>query len=219
MRTSLAFLYEQEFWNKETLVIGIDEVGKGALSGPVYAGAFCFNPLVMQDNITYMETLGINDSKKLSAKKREELYDILTKGMCHWGIGYADVSYINSKGISLATKYAIHQALISVLSQISTDRVHMVVDGYGFITKDNEGRSYNLEGVVKGDGSILSIAAASILAKVTRDKYMCELSSTYPQYQYEKHKGYGTLVHRNAIKKWGISPQHRELFVRNIKAL
>jgi ribonuclease HII len=95
----------------------------------------------------------------------------------------------------------------------------MVVDGYGFITKDNKGRSYNLEGVVKGDGSILSIAAASILAKVTRDKYMCELSRTYPQYQYEKHKGYGTLVHRNAIKKWGISPQHRELFVRNIKAL
>ena len=219
MRTSLAFLYEQNFWNNKTLVVGIDEVGKGALSGPVYVGAFCFNPFSMKHKIDYMEKLGINDSKKLSAKKREELYSVLTDGICYWGIGYADVSYINSKGISLATQYAIRQALISILSQIPTDRVHMVVDGYGFISKGNNGTSYDLKGVIKGDGSILSIAAASILAKVTRDKYMCELSHTYPQYQYEKHKGYGTLIHRNAIKKWGISPQHRELFVRNIKAL
>lgn len=218
MNTQLAFKYEEKFWEEDAIMIGVDEVGKGALSGPVYAGVVCFNPLVLRDRISYIESIGINDSKKISSLKRESICRELMTGICYWGVGSADVTCIDSFGISFATKLAIHHAIRMALSTMPRKRIHLVVDGYGFSTRYN-GIEYNLEGIIKGDGSVLSIAAASIIAKVARDRYMCELGKQYPVYGYEKHKGYGTLMHRTAIQKWGVTPHHRKLFVRNIGAL
>lgn len=219
MKTFPQFTFENTWWEKDYLIIGIDEVGKGALAGPVYSAAVCFDPLLMIDNSTVIETWGITDSKQLTPQKRQEIDALLGNNICNFGVGSADAECINLKGISFATKLSMQRAIEAVLASIGQKRkVKLVVDGYGFSLQNSMGSTWDLEGIIKGDSKVLSISAASIIAKVARDRYMSELAKSYPVYGFDKHKGYGTLTHRKAIMTTGGCEHHRSLFIRNIKA-
>lgn len=193
-------LYEKESISQGfSIVCGIDEAGRGPLAGPVYAAA------VVLPAGKIIE--GVNDSKKLSEKKREELYDKIIQESLSYSIASASETEIDEINILNATYLAMKRAFDSL--NIKPDIV--LIDGnrapdLGVSTKT----------IIKGDSLSMSIASASILAKVSRDRYMKNLSSKYPQYQFEKHKGYGTLAHREAIKKYGPCEIHRLSFLKNI---
>ncbi len=152
---------------------------------------------------------GINDSKKLSAKKREALFDVIKEKALKYSIATATVEEIEEMNILEATMLAMRRAYDGL--ELNSDNTLALVDG---------NRSPNLKCVCKtvihGDALSQSIAAASILAKVQRDRYMAELAVKYPEYQFEKHKGYGTKLHYEMIKKYGISPVHRKSFLKNL---
>ncbi|MCR4595004.1 MAG: ribonuclease HII [Clostridiales bacterium] len=181
-------------------ICGIDEAGRGPLAGPVYAATVIL-PLGL-------EIPGLNDSKKLSEKKREELFDVITENAVSWAVGTADEKEIDEINILNATFLAMKRAV----EGLSVKADYALVDGnrYPHIGNIKE------ETVIKGDGKVMSIAAASIIAKVSRDRYMLEMANEYPQYQFEKHKGYGTKLHYEMIEKYGISPIHRKSFLKKI---
>lgn len=184
-------------------IIGVDEAGRGPLAGPVVAAAVKIN-----EYHDFFED--INDSKKLSEKKREALFDkIIT--YCHVGVGIATVEEIDEINILNATFLAMNRALEDITKdEFEFDKV--LVDGNKLI-KNYEG---NQECIVKGDGKSLSIAAASIIAKVTRDRIMLVNAEKYPEYFFEKHKGYGTKLHREVILEKGALPIHRKTFLKKI---
>ncbi len=181
------------------LVCGIDEAGRGPLCGPVCAAAVIL-PLDC-------EIEGINDSKKLSEKKREMLFDIITEKAIAYAVYMADAQTIDQINILQATFLAMRNAVegLSVKPDIA------LVDGNGKPGLDIEERT-----VVKGDAKSVSIAAASILAKVSRDRYMLEMDKQYPEYQFAKHKGYGTKLHYEMLAEHGVSPIHRRTFLKKI---
>lgn len=185
--------------------IGVDEAGRGPLAGPVVAAA-----VQLKDNKYYQFFDDINDSKKLSEKKRELLFDkIIT--FCHVGIGIATVEEIEKNNILNATFIAMNRALDDISeNNIIYDKV--LVDGNRLI-KEFSGKQ---EPLVKGDSKSLSIAAASIIAKVSRDNIMKEFSKLYPEYFFEKHKGYGTKLHRTILLEKGPLPIHRKSFLKKI---
>ncbi len=178
------------------IVCGIDEAGRGPLCGPVCAAA-CILP-------TGLVIEGLNDSKKLSEKKREALYDIITREALAYSVAFASVEEIDEINILEATLLAMRRSVEGL--KIKPD--FLLIDG-------NISRDFHIpaRAVVKGDATSPSIAAASILAKVTRDRLCYELDREYPEYQIAKHKGYGTKVHTDMIKKYGISPIHRKSFI------
>ncbi len=181
-------------------ICGIDEAGRGPLAGDVYAAAVILDP---NDPID-----GLNDSKKLSEKKREALYpEIIAKAKAYC-VAFATVQEIDDTDILSADLLAMKRAYEGL--GITADIV--IVDGD--ILPEIEGEVKNLKG---GDAKSEAIAAASILAKVTRDRYMIEQSKLYPQYGFEKHKGYGTAKHLEAIREFGACPIHRKAFLKNIK--
>lgn len=181
------------------IIAGVDEAGRGPLAGPVVAAA------VIIDN--YFEELNeINDSKKLTEKKREKLYDLILEN-CNVGIGIADEKEIDEINILNATFLAMRRAL----GKIENYDI-VLVDGNHKIRKF-DGRQ---EEIIKGDGKSLSIAAASIIAKVYRDNIMKEISEKYPDYGFERHKGYGTKLHRELIHKHGPCIIHRKTFLKKI---
>lgn len=179
---------------------GVDEAGRGPLAGPVYAAAVILDPAVVID--------GVNDSKKLSEKRREALFDEICDKALAYGIACATVEEIETYNILQATFLAMSRA-VSALS-VSPDLV--LVDG----NQVPRGITQPIETVIKGDARSASIAAASILAKVSRDRYMKALDAQYPVYQFAKHKGYGTKVHCEALQTYGPSPEHRLSFLKNI---
>lgn len=181
------------------LVCGIDEAGRGPLCGPVCAAAVIL-PLDC-------EIEGINDSKKLSEKKREMLFDIITEKAIAYAVYMADAQTIDRINILQATFLAMRKAVegLSVKPDIA------LIDGNGKPGLDIEERT-----VVKGDAKSVSIAAASILAKVSRDRYMLEMDKQYPEYQFAKHKGYGTKLHYEMLAEHGVSPIHRRTFLKKI---
>ena len=181
-------------------ICGIDEAGRGPLAGPVYAAAVILP--------AGLEIPGLNDSKKLSEKKREELFDVITENAVSWAVGTADEKEIDDINILNATFLAMKRAV----EGLSVRADYALVDGNRY---PNIGHIKE-ETVIKGDGKVMSIAAASILAKVSRDRYMLEMANEYPQYQFEKHKGYGTKLHYEMIEKYGISPIHRKSFLKKI---
>ena len=182
-----------------TAVCGIDEAGRGPLAGPVYAAAVLLpGGLVIE---------GLNDSKKLSEKKREALFDVICENALAYGIGYADEKEIDEINILQATYLAMRRAYENM--QTACD--YVLVDGNRMPTMPVPG-----ETIVKGDAKSPSIAAASILAKVSRDRVMLEYAKQYPEYEFEKHKGYGTKVHTEALLKHGPSPIHRKTFLKKI---
>ncbi|MBE6730530.1 MAG: ribonuclease HII [Ruminococcaceae bacterium] len=181
-------------------VCGIDEAGRGPLAGPVCAAA-----VILPEGI---EIEGLNDSKKLTEKKREKLYDIIIEKALAYGIAFADEKEIDDINILQATFLAMKRAQEKL--QIKAD--YALVDGNRMPKLSIDG-----ETIVSGDALSPSIAAASILAKVTRDRLMLEYDKEFPQYQFAKHKGYGTKVHTEAIKAYGPSRIHRLTFLKKIK--
>lgn len=192
---------EEEIYAKENVeyICGIDEAGRGPLAGPVVVAA------VIMPKDSMIE--GVSDSKKVSEKKREKLYEEITESAIAWGVGIIDQKEIDDINILNATK----KGLTTALKELEVKPNLILVDA---LTKiDTLGIPYR--SVVKGDAKIYSIAAASIIAKVTRDRIMRQWNEIYPQYGFEKHKGYGTAMHIAAIKENGICPLHRKSFVKN----
>ena len=180
-----------------TCVCGVDEAGRGPLCGPVFAAA-----CILPDGL-YIE--GLNDSKKLTEKKREKLFDIIKKEAVAYSIASADVEEINEMNILEADLLAMRRAI----DGLGVKADFAIIDG-------NIARDFPIpaRAVVKGDSKSMSIAAASVLAKVARDRLCLELDREYPQYGIAKHKGYGTKEHKEALRKYGPSPIHRKKFVR-----
>lgn len=183
------------------IVCGVDEAGRGPLAGPVCAAA-----VILPDGCIID---GANDSKKLSEKKRDELFDVIKEKAVAYSIAMADEKEIDELNILQATFLAMHRAVDSL--SVKPDAV--LVDGnrdpkFAIPTKT----------IVKGDSLSMSIACASILAKVTRDRFMLELDKKYPEYQFAKHKGYGTKLHYEMLDKYGASEIHRMSFLKKYYA-
>ncbi len=193
--------YENELYETGLQYIaGIDEAGRGPLAGPVVVAC------VILPKDSFIE--GVNDSKKVSEKKREKLYEDITNEAIAWGVGIVDQNEIDEINILNATKKALTMSIQSL--KVKPDRI--LVDALEHI--DTCGIPYT--SIIKGDAKNYSIAAASIIAKVTRDRIMREWDSVYPQYGFAIHKGYGTAKHIQAIKENGICMLHRKSFVKNI---
>ncbi len=180
-------------------VAGIDEAGRGPLAGPVVAAAVIFEP--------YYHIEGVTDSKKLSAKQREHFFEIIVGNALSYGIGIVDNREIDRINIRQATFKAMRIAVGS----LKINPQYLLIDG-----EELPDKIYPQEAIVKGDSRCFTIAAASILAKVTRDRMMIESDRQYPRYGFSRHKGYGTAFHREMIKKWGPCPLHRRSFLGKI---
>lgn len=191
--------YDSEIRERFPIICGIDEAGRGPLAGDVYAAAVVF------DNDTIIE--GINDSKKLSEKKREKLFDEIISKAKAYCIATASVAEIEELNILNAAMLAMKRAYEGLGMQCDL----ALIDGNKTPNVDTKAFA-----VVKGDATSQSIAAASILAKVARDRYMKEIDEKYPEYQFSKHKGYGTKLHYEMLKKHGISDVHRPSFLKNL---
>ncbi|WP_089997214.1 ribonuclease HII [Cognatiyoonia koreensis] len=176
-------------------VCGVDEVGRGPLAGPVTAAAVILDPANIPE--------GLNDSKKLSVKKREALFDLLMI-QAHVAIGEASVAEIDEHNILRAS----HMAMVRAIAGLKTRADYALIDG----NQTPRGLTIRSETLVKGDSRSLSIAAASIVAKVWRDRLMVTLSQQYPHYGWETNAGYGTKVHQEGLKSHGVTPHHRRSF-------
>lgn len=193
--------YEEEYFAKGiNLIAGIDEAGRGPLAGPVVAAA------VILPKHALIE--GVNDSKKISEKKREKLYDDIINTAVAWGVGIVDNNVIDEINILNATRLAMHNAI----EELAIKPEFILIDAEKKVDTDN----IPYLPIVKGDALSISIAAASIVAKVTRDRMMREYDKMFPAYGFEKHKGYGTKMHTDAIKENGICMIHRKSFLKNI---
>ncbi len=196
----LDFSYESEAHEKGyKIVCGVDEAGRGPLAGPVFAAA-----VILPENYSH-EIL--NDSKKLSEKKRDIVYDDIIKDAVAYSVGIATEKEIDEINILNATFLAMKRAVDGLT--LRPDLAYI------------DGNQYPKTGVtevtiVKGDSKCMSVAAASIIAKVSRDRFMMEIAEQYPQYEFKKHKGYGTKLHYEMIEKYGVSPVHRRSFLKKI---
>lgn len=194
-------LYENEARSEGyNIICGVDEAGRGPLAGPVYAAAV----ILPEGHIVE----GVNDSKKLSKKKRDMLYDKIINECVCFSIGTACEKEIDEINILQATFLAMKRAVegLEIVPQLA------LVDG----NRDPLLSSSDVKTIVKGDAKSASIACASILAKVSRDRYMLKMAEKYPQYQFEKHKGYGTKLHYEMIEKYGICDIHRKTFLKKV---
>ncbi len=194
-------LYENEALSDGyEIICGVDEAGRGPLAGPVYAAAV----ILPKGHIVE----GVNDSKKLSEKKRELLFDKIIDECVCYSIGTASEKEIDEINILQATYLAMKRAvdgleIVPQLALIDGNRIPPLI-------------STDARAIVKGDAKSASIACASILAKVSRDRYMLEMAKKYPEYQFEKHKGYGTKLHYEMIEKYGICEIHRKSFLKKV---
>lgn len=191
---------EESFYSDSVHILcGVDEAGRGPLAGPVSAAA------VILPRGTVIE--GLNDSKKLSEKKREQLFDVICDTALSYAIAFATVEEIEELNILHAAQLAMNRAI----EELDPKPDLAIIDG-------NQAGDIRFphETVVKGDASCISIAAASILAKVTRDRFMLDMAQQYPMYHFEKHKGYGTKDHYSALREFGPCPIHRPSFLKNL---
>lgn len=193
------FDYDEELRNAHPVICGVDEAGRGPLAGDVYAAAVVLDSGVTIDYL--------NDSKKLSEKRREELFDVIKEKARAYCIATASVEEIDRLNILNAAMLAMKRAVEGL--GIAPDLA--LIDGNKL-----PDISCKAQYVIKGDAVSASIAAASVLAKVARDRYMKELAEKYPQYVFEKHKGYGTKLHYECIEKYGISEVHRRTFLKKL---
>lgn len=186
-------LYEQGF----EMICGVDEAGRGPLAGPVCAAAVILP--------AHIDIPGLNDSKKLSDKRRRELFPLIQEQAIAYGIAFADHEEIDEINILQATYLAMQRAI----DGLTVKPAYALVDG-------NRAKDFGLpvRTVVHGDSLSASIAAASVLAKVSRDDYMLEMAQKYPEYGFEIHKGYGTKAHYEALRKYGECPIHRKSFLK-----
>ena len=180
-------------------VCGVDEAGRGPLAGPVCAAAVILPANTIID--------GVNDSKKLTEKKREELFDIIKETAISYSVAFASVEEIENFNILDATMLAMKRAVEGL--DVNAD--YAIIDGNKLPQLD-----IPCEYIIKGDAKSMSIASASILAKVSRDRLLYKYAQEYPQYRFDKHKGYGTKLHIQALKEFGPCPYHRKSFLKNI---
>lgn len=196
-RLQQMWVFEQKYQDCQA-ICGIDEAGRGPLAGPVVAGAVILPP--------DCEILYLNDSKKLSEAKREQLYEEIQEKAVAWAVGIVSQERIDEINILQATYEAMRQAI----GKLSVTPDHLLVDAVHIpevVQKQT--------GIIKGDAKSVSIAAASIMAKVTRDRIMVEMDARYPEYGFAGHKGYGSKAHIEAIRQYGPCPIHRRTFIRN----
>ncbi len=193
---------DRKLWRVNHLICGVDEVGRGALAGPVVAAAVILPPKTSLP--------GVRDSKLLSPLKRKQLAQKIKKKALAWAIAAAGHHFIENHNIANATFYAMRQAVLRLIT-----RSHTTINGKLLILADG-GKIPNLpvpcEGVIHGDQKSLSIACASIIAKVYRDELMIKMDRRFPGYGFAQHKGYGTPAHLSALKELGVSPIHRRTF-------
>ncbi|MBQ8825228.1 MAG: ribonuclease HII [Ruminococcus sp.] len=197
--TEQLYEYDAELRKTYPVLCGVDEAGRGPLAGDVYAAAVILNPEIKID--------GINDSKKLSEKKREIIFDKICDSAISYCIAKASVEEIEKYNILGATMLAMQRAVTGLSQEISLT----LIDGNRLPELE-----MSLRAIVQGDATSASIAAASILAKVSRDRALKEIDKEYPQYGFAKHKGYGTKAHYAAISEYGISPVHRPSFLKKL---
>jgi len=203
---------QQEMWDYDMslkgdeydYIMGVDEVARGAISGPICAASV----ILKQEAIN----IKINDSKKLSESSREKLYDQIISNCIVYDIQLLSANYIDTYGIQLANKNVLMRARENIISKMPQDvSILTIMDGNPLFHDDD------LLWVQHADGKSLSVAAASILAKVFRDRLMIDLSDDYPEYLFHQHKGYGTKIHKNAIRKYGkIEDIHRKSFTKDL---
>ena len=190
-------------------VVGIDEAGRGPLAGDVYAAAVMFTSYDGLDEVLD----GLNDSKKMSEKSRERIAPLI-KAHSVWAVGVATAAEIDEHNILQATFMAMNRAYEALSLKTPLDTPHRIlVDGNRRPTITT---AAEITTVVKGDGKSAAIAAASVIAKTGRDAYMRGLAEEYPQYRFDKHKGYGTKLHYEMIAKYGITPIHRRTFLKGV---
>jgi len=217
---------EKKLWGKGyQYVIGFDEAGKGPLAGPVVAGVVMVKNSKLKTQNSNLKLLSeIKDSKQLTPKKREEFYKILTNhSAIEWGVGIVSEKMIDKVNIKNATELAMKKALDNLnsktqilnfkqtsSSKLKNSKVFLLIDGNHI--SNLQLKTCHLQLIVKGDEKVFSCAAASIIAKVTRDKIMEKMDKIYPQYGFQKHKGYGTKLHFEMIKKYGPCKIHRKTF-------
>lgn len=192
----------EELSNGASYVCGVDEAGRGPLAGPVFAAA-----VILPEGLIIE---GVNDSKKLSEKKREALFDIICEKALAYSISAVDEATIDEINILQAT----YQAMTDAVNGLDIKPDIALIDG-NRIPPQLEVKS---RAIVKGDAQSMSIACASILAKVSRDRFMLKIAEMYPEYMFEKHKGYGTALHVEKILEYGASPVHRKSFLKKIEA-
>lgn len=198
--------YEMTHFERDALnagfarIAGVDEVGRGPLAGPIVAGA-----VVLRRSIA-----GLNDSKQLTELQRESLYSLIMDGTHAVGIGIVEANEIDRIGIQCAN----YRAMLEAVEALSPPPHFLLVDGF-----EIKGYGGPQKRIIKGDARSVSIAAASIIAKVTRDRIMKELALEYPEYGFDRHKGYGTAVHLDALKRLGPAPCHRRSFAPIAKTL
>jgi ribonuclease HII len=217
------FKEEKKLWKKGyKFVIGVDEVGRGAFAGPVTVGAVIFPVNFKSEFLSH-----INDSKVLSPDKRSAVSPLIKKHLIY-SISTVSEKHINKLGIGKATEMAFRKSVSSIMKKvlciesinkekylIHNTKCFLLVDGFHIKNVSGIGLR-NQKAIIKGDKKSFSIAAASIIAKVHRDNLMVKLAQSYPEYGFEIHKGYGTKMHRDKIKKHGLSEVHRTIFCRNI---
>lgn len=193
------FEYDKNIRRSYAVFCGVDEAGRGPLAGDVFAAAVIFDENTVID--------GVNDSKKLSEKKRELLYDEITAKAAAWSIGRASAEEIDKINILNASLLAMARAV----NALSVRPAFALIDGNKIPSLD-----IPAECLVKGDGISASVAAASIIAKVSRDRYMKSLAEEYPQYAFDRHKGYPTKLHYEKLREYGASPVHRKTFLKKV---
>ena len=212
-RTIPTLVEEEKMWRNGQYIIGVDEAGRGPLAGPVMAAAVA---IMINDKCEELLNLGVNDSKKLSPKKREEIFEILTSHpLVLWSVGEAsekEIDEINILQASLLTMRRAVEKLMDKNDRLERENFFVYIDGREVIPN----LTANQKSIINGDAKVFSIAAASIIAKVTRDRLMLKYAEKYPQYGFEKHKGYGTKQHYEMIEKHGICRIHRKTFLKKI---
>ena len=196
--------FEMNLYNEGyKFICGIDEAGRGPLAGPVSVGAVVMKP---DSKLEW-----VNDSKKVTEKRREILYDRIIEDSLAWSVQLIDQQEIDEINILEATKKGLHLALEDIINQLKQKPEIILVDALREIDTFN----IPYQSIIKGDATCYAISCASILAKVTRDRVMKEWDEVYPMYGFEKNKGYGTAMHIQAIKEYGPCPLHRKTFIKN----
>lgn len=213
-RTIPTLVEEEKMWRNGQYIIGVDEAGRGPLAGPVMAAACMLQSSPKsRDDFEDLLDLGVNDSKKVTPKKRDKIYEALTSHpLVLWSVGEANEKEIDEINILQASLLAMRRAvekLIAQDNQLERENFSVYIDGREVIPN----LTANQKSIINGDAKVFSIAAASIIAKVTRDRMMLKCAEKYPQYGFEKHKGYGTKLHYEMIEKHGICRIHRKTFL------
>lgn len=200
--------FDNEYRQGNTIVVaGVDEAGRGPLAGPVVAAC----AILPED----FDVIGVDDSKKLSEKRREELFEQILNKSLATGVGIADNNLIDEINILQATKKAMQEALENA-NKMLEEKTGKTVGHVLFDAVEIKGLGISQSAIIKGDAKSLSIAAASIIAKVTRDRMMMEYHEQYPYYGFNSNKGYGTKAHYAGIDEHGITPIHRKTFLKNL---